>query len=111
METKEIQALAERIISRSGTPYRENEDAHLAAMAGSQGWEIFKGRVEEVMLECLTPFAFQESTPLDVRGAVNEARGLVLKELKTLLSGVEMAQISESNRQKTAPSQSEGKSE
>lgn len=111
MDTSEVKALIERIISRSTNQYQENEDSHLAALAGSKGWEIFKGRVEAVMLECLTPVAFQESTPLEVRGAVNEARGLVLKTLKDLLSGIEMAQLSESNRQRKVVSQSEEKSE
>lgn len=111
METEDVKALIERIIKRAQEPYQEGEDAHLAAMAGSKGWEIFKGRMESIMLECLTPFAFQESTPLEVRGAINEARGLVLKEMKNLLSGVEMAQLSESNRQKKVTSQSEEVSE
>lgn len=111
MNYEEVKALAERVIARASEPYKKDEDIHLSALAGSKGWEIFKGRMESIMLECLTPVAFQESTPMDVRGAVNEARGLLLKEFKTLLSGVEMAQESERNRQNKVPSQSEEVSE
>lgn len=86
--------------AKRGAKDQENSTRDFAAMAGTRGWELFRAETERILLELLEPVAFSPETPLDVRGAVNEARLCAIQTLKKLLAMVENAEASEGLRRK-----------
>jgi len=65
------------------------EDDFIANMATTAGWDILKAKAESMIAELLEPVDFSDETPLDVRGAVNEARRFALEVLRKLIGQVE----------------------
>lgn len=95
MLSQEIEKLHARIFERMNrTPQQiasisSQEETHLASLADSPGWEVLKSRIDSMIAELLEPIEFPETVPMDVRGAVNEARWYNLKFIRTLISSVE----------------------
>jgi hypothetical protein len=103
MEFSEIQNLYTRLDERATQRATQNidssqDDNHLASMADTAGWEALKGIIESMIAELLVPPEFADTTPMDVRGAVNEARRFGVEVARKIISQVETtkaAKISE----------------
>jgi hypothetical protein len=89
----------------------ENEDGHLANLANSAGWEILKSKMDGMVAELLEPVAFSDETPLDVRGAVNEAKWFCLKFIREIIQQVEATKAAKTIQKEEDEIKEEGISE
>lgn len=79
MTYKEIIELHKRLDERArleadGKVDPSQDENSIAQLATTQGWEVLKANIESMIVELLRPVDFSDETPLDVRGAVGEAR-------------------------------------
>lgn len=100
MMSDEIKNLYQRFDERNeqrqlGRINSTKEDEHIANLSTSAGWEVLKSKAESMIIELLEPVEFSDETPLDVRGAINEARRFGIKVLRTLIGQVESVRSSE----------------
>ena len=98
MIAEEIKELYQRIDKRAQERLKNNSDSnkdddHVAQIANTPGWEIVKGQIENMIVELLEPVKFKEETPLDVRGATNEARMFGLDVARKILGMVETVKL------------------
>lgn len=88
------QQMDERIKARAKQKADSNkDDEHIAQIADTPGWEVVKGQVESMIIEMLEPVEFTNDTPLDVRGAIGEARKFGLEVARKILGIVESVRI------------------
>lgn len=95
MFSDEIKKLHSRITDRLNRSQDEiiaaskNEDELIASMANSAGWDILKAKMDGMIAELLEPTEFSDDTPMDVRGAVGEAKWYCLKFIREIIQHVE----------------------
>lgn len=117
MLNSEILKLHERLTARMARTQDEivassmNEDRHIANMAQSAGWEILKAKMDGMVAELLEPTEFSDETPLDVRGAVNEAKWFCLKFIREIIQQVEATKSAKIIQHADESAQAEGISE
>ena len=88
------------------------EDNHIANLIQTPGWEVLEAKAQSMIIELLEPVEFSDETPLDVRGAIGEARKFGIEVLRKLLnevSSVKAAKIAEkANKQENPESADPG---
>lgn len=89
MDYQEIKNLHDKLDERMKNRDTEKDDKALAAMAETAGWEVFNRIAMDMIAEMLETPEFSEETPLDVRGALYEARSFGIVVLRKIIKNVE----------------------
>lgn len=92
MTYEEIKELHKRLDKREhliaeGRIDSGQDDNSIAQLATTQGWEVLRANIESMIVELLRPVDFSDETPMDVRGAVGEARKFGI-EIGTKIIGI-----------------------
>ncbi len=98
MLSQEIEKLHEKLDEREAERRKGNinsssEDDMIANLAMTPGWEVLKLRMIRRIADLLEPIEYPIETPLDVRGAMEEARRGRIEELRKTLSDVESTKL------------------
>ena len=91
---------------RNGNIDSNKEDEMVANLAFSPGWEVLKLRMIKRIADLLEPVEFSTETPLDVRGALEEARRMCIEELRSIISDVESTKAAKQVEKETAVEES-----
>jgi hypothetical protein len=95
---------------RKGNINESSEEEKLANLINDPGWEVLKVWMMRRIADFLEPVEYSPETPLDVRGALEEARRCRIDELRRVISQVETI-VAVKNIQKIEKSKEESKSE
>ena len=95
MEYQEIIDIHKRLDDRAQMRVARKVDSNqddnsIAQLANQQGWEVLKTSIESMIAELLVPVDFEDNTPLDVRGAIAEARKFGIEIAKRIINIVEV---------------------
>ncbi len=85
MKAQEILNMHKRLNRRLRKDARKNDKA-LLILAQSDGWEVLRANIEEMIAELLEPVEFDNYATLEMRNVVYESRATTIKALRAIIS-------------------------